>query len=100
MCGGEQGESAIGIRAGEIRKNRFHFSVGLLKMQHPSVVEMVFKKKKTQKKISKQPLLLKHQLRGHFASEVPVISSGNPVINRRICTRESAAAAAGKAACI
>lgn len=49
MCGGEQGESAIGIRAGEIRKNRFHFSVGLLKMQHPSVVEMVFKKKTTQK---------------------------------------------------
>lgn len=99
MCGGEQGESAIGIRAGEIRKNRFHFSVGLLKMQHPSVVEMVFEKKKP-RKTSKQPLLLKHQLRGHFASEVLVISSGNPVINRRICTRESAAAAAGKAACI
>lgn len=25
MCGGEQGESAIEIRAREIQKNRFHF---------------------------------------------------------------------------
>lgn len=49
MCGGEQGESAIEIRARKIRKNRFHFSVGLLKMQHPSFVEMVLEKKKKQK---------------------------------------------------
>lgn len=43
MCAGEQGESAIEIRAGKIQKSRFHFSVGLLKMQHPSFVEMLLK---------------------------------------------------------
>lgn len=96
MCGGEQGESAIEIRARKIRKNRFHFSVGLLKMQHPSFVEMVLEKKTRN---SKQPSLLKQQFRGHFASKVLVISSGNSIINRRICKRESAAAP-GKASCI
>lgn len=95
MCGGEQGESAIEIRAGKIQKSRFHFSVGLLKMQHPSFVEMVFKNTHTHTQHS----LLKHQFRGHFASEVLVISSGNCIINRRICKRETAAAP-GKASCI
>lgn len=99
MCGGEQGESAIEIRARKIRKNRFHFSVGLLKMQHPSFVEMVLEKNKKQNRNSKQPFLLKQQFRGHFASKVLVISSGNSIINRRICKRESAAAPR-KASCI
>lgn len=31
MCGGEQGGSAIGIRAAKIQKNRFHFFGGALK---------------------------------------------------------------------
>lgn len=99
MCGGEQGESAIEIRARKIRKNRFHFSVELLKMQHPSFVEMLFKKKQKKKKKSTQPSLRKHQFRGHFASKVLVISAGNCIINRRICERASAAAP-GKASCI
>lgn len=88
---GEQGERSIEIRAWKMQRNRFHFCRALKDavsaLLGNSVLQGVVRK--GGRKTKKRNFQLKHLFRGHAALRVLAFSSGNCIINRRICKCET-----------